>query len=281
METISIHENLERTDFDGKVIYLIKGFYSTIKKPVGDINFIKMLPATRDDGIILGAEGFEGTIISCNSLTEKELVYIEDILVSLIKNENESKSDINEIFAFLVGTISQLRMKQTESCEKQVGLIGELFIIEKLSSEGIDPTNLISLKENSKFDFSITVNEKIEVKTTTKQKREHHFRLDQIKNSDYDIVVASVLLKISEKGETVSELLKRVKHLMDFKTWARMREKIMLFGEEIEFDSQITKSKIRYFDSDKIPQPINEESKVKKVSFETEILEKGRENYEV
>jgi hypothetical protein len=113
------------------------------------------------------------------------------------------KTELNKI----VNIFSKLSNKPENSIQ---GLWAELLLI-KISS---DPKYLIDswhIKKTDKYDFNDGI-DKIEVKSTEKIKREHHFSLEQlITTSNSKLLIASFKTYETGKGTTVFDLSDSIK----------------------------------------------------------------------
>jgi hypothetical protein len=89
----------------------------------------------------------------------------------------------------------------------QIGAFGELFTLKYLFSNGYGKiarnwhTDIFL-----KHDIEINKKNRIEIKTTTTEKRIHRFRHDQIFREDINVYVISVMLEESEIGYSLYDL---------------------------------------------------------------------------
>lgn len=88
------------------------------------------------------------------------------------------------------------------------GMFGELFSIYylKLNYE-LDISTYYQKEKNRKFDFSITDKKKIEIKTTIKPERVHHFLHQQLDIDRFDIKIISLMLQKDDCGLSLLELI--------------------------------------------------------------------------
>lgn len=113
-----------------------------------------------------------------------------------------------------------LQLKELFSMEGKVqnselqGLFGELFVIYFFKrSFNLDISNFYQSTNKMKFDFSVSETKKIEVKTTLKQERIHHFKNEQLNNLRYDIKIISLMMQKDDKGLSLLLLIERCKNL--------------------------------------------------------------------
>lgn len=64
------------------------------------------------------------------------------------------------------------------------------------------------------FDFSLTDNIKIEVKSTVKNERKHHFRHEQLMEDPYVVYIISYLMRRDDEGLSLYDLINMVKPLL-------------------------------------------------------------------
>ncbi len=93
----------------------------------------------------------------------------------------------------------------------QIGLFGELLTIKYLYEKGYE--EIIEKYHDdfySKHDIEITSKVRLEIKTTTSERRVHEFRHDQIFRNDIDLYVASIVLEPSQEGYSLHQLFSEV-----------------------------------------------------------------------
>ena len=97
------------------------------------------------------------------------------------------------------------------------GMYGELFSMYYLKkSFSLDIAKYYQKEMRRKFDFSLTDTKKIEVKTTIRPERIHHFLHQQLDTDRLDIRIISILLQKDDKGMSLKELIHKCKDI--FKT---------------------------------------------------------------
>lgn len=95
-----------------------------------------------------------------------------------------------------------------------VGLFGEFFAMYLLKTESdCDISNFYQKEDRRKFDFSITDKKKIDVKTTLKPERIHHFLQQQLDTNRYDVKIISLMLQFDDAGLSMSDLLTECKKI--------------------------------------------------------------------
>lgn len=92
------------------------------------------------------------------------------------------------------------------------GMFGELFTIYYLKTNyGLDISTYYQKEEKRKFDFSISEKKKIEIKTTIKPERVHHFLHQQLDTDRFDIKIVSLMLQKDDCGMSLLDLINECK----------------------------------------------------------------------
>lgn len=118
-----------------------------------------------------------------------------------------SQQDISKLFA----SISSLFDKDRDISEKEIqGLFAELYTILFFKNADCDIARYWQSKQKMKFDFSINEKKRIEVKSTIKQDRVHHFKHEQLLDEIYDIKVVSIKLRKNDYGITLMDLVDEI-----------------------------------------------------------------------
>lgn len=141
------------------------------------------------------------------------------------------------------------------------GLFGELFVLYYFKSVlNVNISDFYQSTNKMKFDFSISDTKKIEIKTTLKQERIHHFKNEQLNNLRYDIKVVSLMMQKDDKGLSLLTLIQHCKNLFsDSLTTLLNIEKIVRTCETSDLESIVFNEKhlidnIKIFDSIEIPK---------------------------
>ena len=160
------------------------------------------------------------------------------------------------------------------------GLWGELFVI----AQSKNPAYLIQAWHNSaadKFDFNDGI-DKIEVKSTSKTKRIHHFSIEQLNpNPNSDLIIISVFVVETGVGESIFDLVKQIDdRIQDDDLSFRMNQIIIqTLGREISksfdmyFDFNLALDSIQFYESEDIPSIAiqNVPDEVINVHFDTDL----------
>lgn len=135
------------------------------------------------------------TLHSLDELLQEEFLDLILMIVSRISG-TPSKREISIEVENLISIFSALTCPPRKKIQ---GLWGELLVIE----QSFLPETLINAwhsELSAKYDFTMG-RDKIEVKTTSSETREHHFSLDQLSPSAHSrVVVASMIVRNSAQG---------------------------------------------------------------------------------
>lgn len=150
--------------------------------------------------------------------------------------------------------------KKVSDLELQ-GLYGELFTMYFLKiSYNLDISTYYQSEDKRKFDFSITERKKIEIKTTLKPERIHHFLQEQLNIQRYDIKIVSLMLQKDDKGLSLLELINNCKNifssnlsvLLHIEKTIKNIDDIQL--ENLKFNYDYSKAKFKIYDALNIPR---------------------------
>ncbi|MFH7002119.1 PD-(D/E)XK motif protein [Flavobacterium bizetiae] len=174
------------------------------------------------------------------------------------------KPDIIEIHTFIEKTKQLFAQLTQTTTTDEIGLWGELFLI----NESSDLEYIIDawhINKTDRFDFNDGIN-KIEIKTTTKSQRIHHFSLTQLdKLLTSKTMICSIMTCKIDLGLSVYDLYENILFRINDKYKDILREKIFkVAGNQLskfamKFDSEMARASCKYYSSKSIPS-INEGS---------------------
>lgn len=147
------------------------------------------------------------SIITLKSADKKFLETFIRLSISIIPEITDKKFydyflSLKEIFA------NSIQKSETEL----QGFFAELYTIKFLfEKKSIDLSSYYQSQDRMKFDYSISETKKIEIKSTLKTERIHHFRQEQVNTLMYDIFVFSYLLRKDDQGLSLYDLIKYCK----------------------------------------------------------------------
>lgn len=160
-----------------------------------------------------------------------------------------------------------LELKDLFSSEKKIskteleGMFGELFAMYVLKiNYGVDISIFYQKEDRRKFDFNLTDKRKIEVKTTLKPERVHHFLHQQLDTDRFDIKVISIMLQKDDAGVSLLDLANECKELFShYFTIVLHLEQITkniddADLEEIKFNFNYAKDNMKIYDASTMPR---------------------------
>lgn len=194
-------------------------------------------------------------VVLKNDVAKNSDVFIR-IILSMLDNLNEEK--LLKYF---------LELKNLFSYEKKFskieleGMFGELFAMYILKiNYGVDISIYYQKEDRRKFDFSLSERKKIEVKTTLKEDRIHHFLHQQLDTDRLDIKIISILLQKDDAGMSLLDLINKCKDL--FSGYFEIILHIEMMTKNIDIDEldiikfnyYYAKTNFKIYDAIKIPR---------------------------
>ena len=150
--------------------------------------------------------------------------------------------------------------KQKSELELQ-GFFAELYTIKYLyENKNFDLTSFYQSQDKMKFDYSLSDVKKIEIKSTQKSVRIHHFRQEQVNTLMYDIFVFSYLLRKDDKGLSLLDLIDYCKErfFYNFRFLAHVEKFIHKITEtelsELRFNENYIVSNLRIIKVEDVPK---------------------------
>lgn len=195
-------------------------------------------------------------VLKCLSKDEEDIsLFLE--LSSLFINEGDySEEYIFGVFRTMVNFFSD---KNEPSDIELQGLFAELYTI-KYFMQPLHLENYWQSKDKLKFDFSISDKLKIEVKSTLKNNRIHHFKHDQLMTNLYDIFVVSFMLKHDDLGLSLYDLLLEARYLFrsDVNRLIKINQVLRNTSKSrlcsMCFEENYTNLKMKIFKAEEIPK---------------------------
>lgn len=196
-------------------------------------------------------------IFTCYSYIEKEINVFFDLCETFfLKEESMNSNNILNIYAILASIFTN----ECTYTEKELqGLYAELFTMYYFSKT-IPIHRYWHSLEKMKFDFSIGDNFRIEVKSTTKPERIHHFTHEQLLNNYNQTYIISYLLRRDDSGLTLYDLIIWCCDLLkDFPKSLLILGKVLRNTEKdilcsIVYDQEYIIKHMRVFDVNDIPR---------------------------
>jgi hypothetical protein len=158
--------------------------------------------------------------------------------------------------------LKEIFSNSREKSEQELqGLYAELYILKYFKDEtNVDISVFYQSYEKMKFDYSVTDKKKIEIKSTLKEERVHHFRQEQLNTQLYDIFVMSLLLRRDDRGLSLFDLVQYCKKEFCFNlSFIAYIEKFICktdisFLQNIKFNEEYTKNNLRIVAASVIPK---------------------------
>jgi len=197
-------------------------------------------------------------VIRCYNAISKEKDVFLKLCDALFGMERAPVSEryIMEVFSVLSSFFTP---PKTYTSSELQGLYTELYTIWYYRSKF--PLWIYwQSKEKMKFDFSFTNKLKLEIKSTLKQDRRHHFRHEQLTTEINDIFVLSYLLQPDDAGKSLYELMLDCIQLMSNEPDKIVNLEKVMFDiprdqlEAIKFHLDYVTQNMRFFDAKDIPR---------------------------
>lgn len=152
-----------------------------------------------------------------------------------------------------------IQIRQSGIRAKRPTFYPSLVAIVNFSEKSCDLSRFWQSRNMMKFDFSISEKKRLEIKSTLKPSRTHHFKHDQLLSELYDIRIISFMLRKSDFGITLEDIIDTIREkypdnyalLMHIETAIAYADKDMLRG--IKYDELYLKDNMRCFDAKDIP----------------------------
>lgn len=248
---------------NGQPIFFIKCEDSTKAKSLDtNLEFISVLYNRQCQLINKKGKIEEGiyTVISLKSDSDYLQEYFLKIVFVLIKNISEKPllKDLKIEIEKLINLFTKFSKPALKTIQ---GLWAELLIIEQSKN----PDYLIQSWHSSttdKYDFNDGI-DKIEVKSTVKNRRIHNFSLEQLTpNLSSKLIVASIFAIETGTGTTIFDLVESIENKIKDKNLAFRVNEIaaITLGKDFEksfdifFDYQFAIDTIQYYNSFDVPK---------------------------
>ena len=132
----------------------------------------------------------------CNTTKERD-IFLE--LCSLFEDASVSDNQEDALLE-IVTILTSFFADSSEPSETELqGLYAELYTIWFYRTI-VNLGKYWQSRQRMTFDFSLTDEIKIEVKSTTKNERKHHFRHEQLMEDPYKVFIISYLMRHDDEG---------------------------------------------------------------------------------
>ena len=147
----------------------------------------------------------------CDSSKERD-VFLE--LCTLFEEASVSE-DQEDALIEIVNILTSFFANNYEPSERELqGLYAELYTIWAYRMV-VNLGRFWQSQQRMTFDFSLTDSIKIEVKSTIKNERKHHFRHEQLMEDPYKVYILSYLMRRDDEGLSLYDLINMVKPLLE------------------------------------------------------------------
>jgi len=215
-------------------------------------------------------------VLTCLSDDRNEILAFIRLTLAFIEDADEqSPKRLYELFTALTNLFaSAYKANQVEL----QGFYGELYTIKYFYQLGLNLSDYWQKKEKMKFDFSISANKKVEIKSTTKELRVHHFRHEQLLSDLYDIFVISIMLRADDQGFPLLDLVRDVQRIAanNFDTLMYIEDFIKNFDESelnnIKYDTGYTDRTLHVYKAESVPRFEEEQPRgVSKTEYDSDL----------
>lgn len=195
-------------------------------------------------------------ILVCNSRDESDIAAFIRLCTAFASDDLNSHS-IVDLFSALTRLFST---KRPTDANVITGLFGELYTIFFFESMGTEITKYWQKKDLMKFDFTISPTKKMEVKTVIGTERKHHFKHEQLFYEDYDIVIVSIMIRESNQGISVYDLVDycRKKFSSDYDRLNIIENRISNYSDDelrkIVYDKKYLEDHIKFIPASNVPR---------------------------
>lgn len=215
-------------------------------------------------------------ILICLSNAENEILAFIRLTMAFIEGANEqSPKRLYELFTSLTNLFSSIH--KANQVELQ-GFYGELYAIKYFYQLGVNLSDYWQKKEKMQFDFSISAQKKVEIKTTTKKLRVHHFRHEQLLSNLYDIYIVSIMLQTDDQGFSLFDLVQEVQRIAatSFDTIMHIENFIKNFDEAelktIKYNMEYTNKNLFTYKAASVPRLEEEQPRgVSKAEYDSDL----------
>lgn len=215
-------------------------------------------------------------VLTCLSDDENELfAFIRLTLAFIESSEEHSSKRLYDLFTALTNLFAGTY--KANQVELQ-GFYGELYAIKYFFQLGLNLSDYWQKTEKMKFDFSISEHKKIEVKSTTKELRIHHFRHEQLLSDLYDICVVSIMLRVDDQGFSLLDLVQDIRKIAanNFDTLMYIEDFIKNFDEaelsNIKYNAGYTDRNLHVYNAINVPKFEEEQPRgVSKTEYDSDL----------
>lgn len=249
------------TDTEGHAVLLLSTPSGHEREPAIHLEHLSVEYNVRCK-IIAGKEVEESvfTVISCRKSDEDLVRYFFRVAIPVLLELGPEPTEIRirEAISHLVELFRAITAAPTKSLN---GLWAELFVI----SASTDPEMLLRAwhtDPEEKFDFSSGM-QRIEVKSSSRRDRQHHFALEQLSPpTGCRAVIVSLFTARSAGGSSILDQISRIKNIVrDVSLHAKIDSVVtrslgnaVRYIDSACFDVELAKDSMRVYSTDSAPR---------------------------
>jgi len=196
------------------------------------------------------------SLILLNSTNEK----YQEIFVRLGSSLKADLTD-DELLHYFINMKDLFASDKKCSFQELQGLYAELYAMYTLKiNYGVDISFFYQSEDKRKFDFSVSDKKKIEIKSTIKPDRIHHFLLEQLNTQRFDIKVISVMFQKDDCGTSLYDLIQECKDVFTDYVLLILHIEMMVKNisdddlKEIRFNDAYSRDNLKIFDAIDVPR---------------------------
>lgn len=196
-------------------------------------------------------------MLICKETDEDKVMAFIRLTKAFAQNEQDNDQ---YYLAKLFSSISALFDKERSVSEAELqGLFAELYTILYFLENSCDIADFWQSRNMMKFDFSINGIKRLEIKSTLKPSRTHHFMHEQLRSELYDIRIVSILLQKNDCGVSLGDLIEiiREKYTKNYALLMHVESLISHVDKQtlqkIRYDRFYLRENIKYFNAVDIP----------------------------
>lgn len=205
------------------------------------------------DGVLFEAVS---NILECTSNVDSERQSFVRLCLAFSSGDCSTKS----LMEFFSSMIALFRDSARASESEINGLFSELYAIYHLKNLGYDVSSYWQKDDRRKFDFYMSSNKRMEVKSTMSSERRHHFRHEQLLFEEYEILVISILLRKVDCGISMMDMVRFGREIYkdDYKRLTLIDKRVSCYSDEeleqIVYDEPYLENNIRFIPAEEIPR---------------------------
>lgn len=198
-------------------------------------------------------------ILICKTLDKKHLDIFKRLISSFVLNEDYHNSDkISDLFSSFLSLFSKPLNRDYKDFE---GFFTELYFILYMYKQGLNVSKYWQTKEKMKFDFNFSEVCKLDIKSTSKPNRIHHFLHEQLASEIYDIRIVSFKVRTSDQGLSINDLITRVREVLLLPLHVEKYINNYISNtvnveelDNLKFDEPFLLDNIRFYNANSIPK---------------------------